>query len=61
MALAKACTKVQGASTAEVSVNCPADDEAMLMLIEWAERLLDDMDVERPTTLTASDGTEITC
>lgn len=37
------------------------DDAAMLMLIEWVERLLDDMDVERPTTLTASDGQEITC
>jgi hypothetical protein len=35
------------------------DDAAMLSLIEWAERLLDEMDTEKPTAVLDMDGTEL--
>jgi hypothetical protein len=36
------------------------DDGAMLMLMEWVERQLEEMDRERETELRHSDGTPIT-
>ena len=36
------------------------DDAAMLSLLEWCERTLEDLSQPSPTTLRAEDGQEIT-
>jgi hypothetical protein len=59
MALARECTPVQSAHHAKAWEKPMEDDAAMLSLIEWAERLLDEMDVERETTFRSDDGTEL--
>ena len=35
------------------------DDAAMLALLEWAERTLEDISKDKPTELRREDGTEI--
>lgn len=35
------------------------DDAAMLALLEWCERTLEDLSADKPTTLRADDGQEI--